>query len=265
MEALFARAARLVKVDYVAPPSVIGKTTVRRSAVGPRVRLRRTGRRDRGAHPRGARRARRAGRRDRRARRSGRSAQRGHHQRSTRTSRSRGCVSCGSSTSMSPELVAALDARTLWVFALAALALAVVPGPRRALHRGAVGARRAARRGRLRCSGSRRGRLRPRARGGDRPLRHPGRLRRRRSRRQGRGRGLSRLPRDPRSCAPRATARSGGEACEPTLRRVYTQGVVVNVLNPKTALFFLAFLPQFVDPDAPARPQLARARGRSSC
>jgi type III pantothenate kinase len=28
MEALFARAARLVKVDFVAPPSVIGKTTV---------------------------------------------------------------------------------------------------------------------------------------------------------------------------------------------------------------------------------------------
>jgi threonine/homoserine/homoserine lactone efflux protein len=33
-----------------------------------------------------------------------------------------------------------------------------------------------------------------------------------------------------------------------SLRRIYSQGVLVAALNPKTALFFLAFLPQFVDP-----------------
>jgi threonine/homoserine/homoserine lactone efflux protein len=33
-------------------------------------------------------------------------------------------------------------------------------------------------------------------------------------------------------------------------RALFSQGVVVNVLNPKTAIFFFAFLPQFVNPDA---------------
>jgi threonine/homoserine/homoserine lactone efflux protein len=33
-----------------------------------------------------------------------------------------------------------------------------------------------------------------------------------------------------------------------SLREIFTQGVVVNVLNPHTALFCFAFLPQFVNP-----------------
>lgn len=35
------------------------------------------------------------------------------------------------------------------------------------------------------------------------------------------------------------------------LRRIYAQGILTNVLNPKVALFFLAFVPQFIDANAP--------------
>jgi threonine/homoserine/homoserine lactone efflux protein len=47
-----------------------------------------------------------------------------------------------------------------------------------------------------------------------------------------------------RGAAESVDPQSGGRS----LGQLYRQGIVVNVLNPKTALFFLAFLPQFVEP-----------------
>ncbi|NUT57079.1 MAG: LysE family translocator, partial [Thermoleophilia bacterium] len=49
--------------------------------------------------------------------------------------------------------------------------------------------------------------------------------------------------------ARRRDADPAAAPSERRLRRRFAQGVVVNVLNPKTALFLFAFLPQFVDPE----------------
>lgn len=53
--------------------------------------------------------------------------------------------------------------------------------------------------------------------------------------------GVRTLMRRPAAIDPTAPGVSG--------RRAFGQGIVVNVLNPKVALFFLSFLPQFIDAD----------------
>ncbi len=38
------------------------------------------------------------------------------------------------------------------------------------------------------------------------------------------------------------------------LRKIYQQGALTNILNPKVAVFFLAFLPQFISASSPSKP-----------
>jgi threonine/homoserine/homoserine lactone efflux protein len=50
--------------------------------------------------------------------------------------------------------------------------------------------------------------------------------------------------------------KQGGTATAPALprrpyRKIFGQGFLTNVLNPKVAIFFLAFVPQFINADAP--------------
>lgn len=48
--------------------------------------------------------------------------------------------------------------------------------------------------------------------------------------------------------AIRRNHRSGPPPAPASKARLFRQGVIVDLLNPKTALFFLAFLPGFIDP-----------------
>ena len=247
MEALFARAARLVNVDFVAPRERDRKDDGRGAAEWSRLRVRGSGRRDRRPHPGRARVSGGARDRDRWARGARRPAQRGDRARRPVPHPRRAPARLGAEP-VTP------DSEALLVFGLASLALAVVPGPAvlYIVAQSVQGGRRA---GVVSSLGVSTGGMFHVAAAVI---------------------GLSAV------LSASATAftavklagaaylvylgirtllspddRIAGRSAEPTLWRTYRQGVVVNVLNPKTALFFLAFLPQFVDPDGSTRGQLA--------
>jgi threonine/homoserine/homoserine lactone efflux protein len=54
-----------------------------------------------------------------------------------------------------------------------------------------------------------------------------------------------------------AAVATAGDFAAPQKRRIARDGFLVALLNPKTALFFAAFLPQFIDPARPAALQAA--------
>ena len=65
--------------------------------------------------------------------------------------------------------------------------------------------------------------------------------------------------------ARRADAVGAGEervpGRAPSMRTAYLQGLISTVLNPKPALLFLTYLPQFVDETRPVLPQIAFLAG----
>jgi threonine/homoserine/homoserine lactone efflux protein len=62
----------------------------------------------------------------------------------------------------------------------------------------------------------------------------------------------------------RAAPHAGGSTADtaaPDVRAAWRRGLLGNLLNPKTLLFFLALIPQFVDPARPVGPQVATYAG----
>ncbi|MBA4342248.1 MAG: lysine transporter LysE [Methylibium sp.] len=54
-----------------------------------------------------------------------------------------------------------------------------------------------------------------------------------------------------RRSAPTTATHEAAAPARLSHRQIFAQGFLTNVLNPKVALFFLAFVPQFIAPDAP--------------
>ena len=52
---------------------------------------------------------------------------------------------------------------------------------------------------------------------------------------------------------PPAEAARGDLLAPAVATKIFREAFAINVLNPKVALFFLAFLPQFIDTDAPSK------------
>lgn len=70
--------------------------------------------------------------------------------------------------------------------------------------------------------------------------------------------GLALLLRRDRAAVPAASDIGAGAAALPLVTplrpgQIFMQGFLTNVLNPKVALFFLAFVPQFIAADAPSK------------
>jgi threonine/homoserine/homoserine lactone efflux protein len=65
---------------------------------------------------------------------------------------------------------------------------------------------------------------------------------------------LARAPAVQEAVATNLIAARAGVAWANGLKRIFFQGFWTNVLNPKVALFFLAFVPQFIAPDVTNKP-----------